>query len=205
MTRFLLIACFALSTFAQTTPVLIPVFYNGPGQRGSQWFTAVNYTYLGSEAIQGRGVRVLDRTCPIPGGMRELRDRAAVVRLGGWSGVGERLRLRTTLRVYSPDAILNRSVLVELSDWGSTTALASKVVRLEISDPPGAATPLRPAFAQLDLQREFPNVVAGAVTVRVVPLPTVPDAPPQFSVSRIWAFATAVRNDNNEVAVYSPR
>lgn len=261
MMRFLLIACFAFSTFAQTTPVLVPVFYNGPGQRGSEWFTAVNYTYTGSKTIEGHGLRFLDRRCPIPEGCESseiapgtfgtvagpevasgflLHVPLSQVELFALDArFGERTRnrygvempiarehdfrrtpivlpfvaqgggfgdpVRTTLRIYSPDAFAGQRVLVELTPWGSSSTLGSKIVTLALSDPPGAVTPLRPAFAQLDLQREFPGVFGAAVTVRIVPLPISPDAPPSVLPPRVWAFATAVRNDNNEVAVYSPR
>jgi hypothetical protein len=105
------------------------------------------------------------------------------------SGFSE--RLRTTLRVYSPDAIEGQQVRVDLTNWGSTTVRATATLTLQLSDPPGTAVPLQPAFAQIDLQTAFPSYLGAITSVRVTP--------------RIWAFATAVRNDNNEVAVYSPR
>jgi hypothetical protein len=261
MIRFLVVAFFALSTFAQTTPILIPVFYNGPGQRGSDWFTSVTYVYSGTTAIPGHGLRVIDRTCPIPEGCERFdiapNSFGAVAGPESVSGFllhvplsevdrfvfdarfGERTRnkygvempvaresdfkrtptvlpivalggtfadnMRTTLRIYSPDALPGQTVRVDLSPWGSPATVGSKIVRLELSDPPGTATPLRPAFAQLELQREFPGLFGTAVTVRVTPIAPVPDAPPPVQLPRVWAFATAVRNDNNEVAVYSPR
>jgi hypothetical protein len=93
-------------------------------------------------------------------------------------------------------------VRVEVRPWGSRGTeppQASQVVTLALSDPPGTAQPLRPAFAQLELQRIFP-IFAGHISVRIVPLPLANGALP-----RIWAMASAVRNDTNEVAVFSPQ
>jgi hypothetical protein len=256
MIRFLLIACFAVTAFAQTTPVLVPVFYNGPGQFGSEWFTAVNISNFTTQRVEGHGLRFIDRTCAIPEGCeRTTIEPGAFGSVAGpdlQSGFllhipaaqasqfeldarfGERTRnrygvelplarendfrqapgvvlpfvalrgfadgLRTTLRIYSPDAIAGQRVAVELGTWGTRNTIASMVVTLALSDPPGTAAPLRPAYAQLDLQQAFPAIFAGSVTVRVIPLPSEGGTTP-----RIWAFATAVRNDNNEVAVFSPR
>ena len=260
MTRFLflLVVLFvSFAAFAQTTPVLIPVFYNGPGQFGSEWFTAVNISNFTSQTVQGHGLRFIDRACPIPEGC-ETGDIAPNA-FGSIAGpatasgfllhipaaqasqfeldarFGERTRnrygvelpiarendfrqapgvvmpfvalrgfadgLRTTLRIYSPDAIAGQRVAVELGTWGTCNTIASAVVTLALTDPPGTAAPLRPAYAQVELQQAFPAVFAGSVTVRVIPLPSLQDG----STPRIWAFATAVRNDNNEVAVFSPR
>jgi hypothetical protein len=253
--RLLLIACFAFTAVAQTTPVLIPVFYNGPGQFGSQWFTAVNVNNLTSQRIEGHGLRFQDRSCPIPEGCE-----VGFLDPRGWGSVtsgnlaggfflhlpaaeeskfeldarfGERTRnkygvelplarandfvrapivlpyvtmtgfaenLRTTLRIYSPDMILGQQVRVELSSFASSAVRGATTVTLNISDPPGTTTPMQPAYAQLDLQSAFPQVFGAAITVRVIPLPSAGGVTP-----RIWAFATAVRNDNNEVAVFSPR
>ena len=257
MTRSLFLLLFLSSAaFAQTTPVLIPVFYNGPGQYGSEWFTAVNISNFTTQTVQGHGLRFIDRTCPIPEGCET--GNIAPNAFGSVAGpatasgfllhipaaqasqfeldarFGERTRnrygvelpiarendfrqvpgivlpfvamrgfadgLRTTLRIYSPDAIAGQRVGVEIGAWGTRNTLASTVVTLALSDPPGTAAPLRPAYAQLDLQQTFPAIFAGSVTVRVVPLPSEGGMTP-----RIWAFATAVRNDNNEVAVFSPR
>ncbi|HEX2062274.1 MAG TPA: hypothetical protein VHK90_16165, partial [Thermoanaerobaculia bacterium] len=55
----------ALPLLAQTTPVLIPTFYNGPGQFGSQWFTNVWVVNGMETSLPGRGVTFLI-SCPIP-------------------------------------------------------------------------------------------------------------------------------------------
>lgn len=255
MIRFLLILSFTLSALAQTTPVLIPVLYNGPGQYGSEWFTAVNINNRTAQVVQTFGMRFIDRACPSLEGC----ERSAIGP-GSWGGIagpnlqtgfflhvpaagserfeldarfGERTRntygvelplarendfrrtaialpyvalrgfadtLRTTLRMYGLEMAQGQRVRIDLAPFGSETIVATKTVTLELSDAPGAALPLRPAFAQVELQREFPGIFGSAITVRVTPLPM-----PDGQAPRIWAFATAVRNDNNEVAVYSPR
>ena len=259
MTRFLFLLVVLFVSFAalaQTTPVLVPVFYNGPGQHGSDWFTAVNIGNFTTQTVQGRGLRFIDRTCPIPEGCErgdiEPNDFGSIAGPNLQSGFllhvpaaeadkfeldarfGERTRnrygvelpiaresdfryqplvlpyvtmrgfgdnLRTTLRIYSPDAIAGQQVLVSLEPWGSrTTTFGTITVTLALSDPPGTARPLTPAFAQVDLQQAFPAVFGAAITVRVAP-----HGPQDAPRPRIWAFATAVRNDNNEVAVFTPR
>jgi hypothetical protein len=262
--RLLLLMALAFGAAAQTTtPVLIPVFYNGPGAFGSQWFTSVAVNNFSSQTIEGRGLTFTDRSCPIPEGCgREdlgpgnfgnvgdafhpdqqwpagfllylPANEADAVELDARFGEIDRNRygvelpivredefvrepivlpyvamtgansgLRTTLRIYSPDAITGQQVRVDIRLWGArptATPLASQVLTLALSETPGTAEPLQPAYAQLDLQRAFPTLFEGTVSLRIVPLQTLGNAVP-----RIWAFATAVRNDTNEVAVYSPR
>lgn len=233
---------------------LIPVFYNGPGQYGSEWFTAVNIYNRTTKSVPGNGLRFLDRSCAALEGCE-----SASIEPGAWGGVagpnvqggfllnvpdgeealfeldarfGEKTRntygvelpiarendfrrgpvvlpyvlmsgfsqrLRTTLRVYSPDAIAGQQVRVDLTNFGSTTVRASQMITLQLSEPPGTAHPLQPAYAQIDLQTAFPSYLGAVTALRVTPLPSGDVTP------RIWAFVTAVRNDNNEVAVYSPR
>jgi hypothetical protein len=262
--RLLLLLALAFGATAQTTtPVLIPVFYNGPGAFGSQWFTSVAVNNFSSQTIEGRGLTFTDRSCAIPEGCgrEELgpgdfghvgdmfhpdqqwpagfllylpANEADAVELDGRFGETTRNRygvelpiareddfvrkpivlpyvaltgstndIRTTLRVYSPDAIAGQQVRVELRPWGSrptSPPQASVVLPLTIFDPAGTPEPLQPAYAQVDLQRAFPTIFSGAISMRIVPLQVFGNAVP-----RIWAFATAVRNDTNEVAVYSPR
>jgi hypothetical protein len=66
----LIVALFlATAAAAQTSPILIPILFNGPGAGGSEWFTTVVVTNRGSEHLQGRGVEFLRRSgCPIPEG-----------------------------------------------------------------------------------------------------------------------------------------
>jgi hypothetical protein len=234
--------------------VLIPVFYNGPGQYNSEWFTAVNIYNRTSERVPGNGVRFINRACAALEGCE-----TADIDVNAWGSVagpslqggfflnvpstqeekfeidarfGERTRntygvelpiarendfrrttvvlpyvimsgfsqrLRTTLRVYSPDAISGQQVRVDLTNFGSTTVRATQTLTLQPLDPPGSVQPLQPAYAQIDLQSAFPSYLGAITSVRVTPIATEGVTP------RIWAFATAVRNDNNEVAVYSPR
>jgi hypothetical protein len=260
--RFLLVASFAVSAFAQTTRVLVPVFYNGPGGFGSQWFTTVNLNNFTSQTVAGHGLTFMARSCQIPEGCprselapgeygsvgsqftpanfpagfflylpsaetnafeidarfgettrnlygvelpiaREADFRRTAIVLPYVAFTGFHNELRTTVRVYSPDPIFAQRVRVEIRNWGAQATaapLGSVDVTLDLFDPGGTAEPLQPAFAQIELQRVFPSVFSGVVSVRVIPLQK-----PFGPIPRIWAFATAVRNDNNEVAVFSPR
>lgn len=258
--KLLRLACLLFlvpSALAQTTPILVPVFYNGPGAYGSQWFTWVWINNFTTQTIEGRGLDLIVR-CPIPEGCfaDDFRpgdvgsvvgpqsqsgfllylpaDQTGGVELDARFGEGTRNQygvelpiareedfrrapivlpyvtltgyaneLRTTVRVYSPDAISDQQVRVEIRPWGSMATGAvqgSRVVTLALSDPPGTPQPLHPAFGSIELQRELPDVFSGMISVRIVPLPMAGGVVP-----RIWAMATAVRNDNNEVAVFSPR
>lgn len=251
---FLLVASAAL---AQTTPVLVPVFYNGPGAYGSEWFTTVAVNNFSSQTIEGHGLETLVR-CPIPEGCERTRFIAGdvgyvtgpqsssgfllylpaaetrkveldvrfgevtrnqygvelpvareedfrhepvvlpYVRLTGYGN-----ELRTTVRIFSPDAIPGQQVRVEIRLQGQRpedAPMGSRDLTLALTDPPNTPEPMRPAYAELVLQQAFPENFNGYASVRVVPLPLAGDAVP-----RIWAMATSVRNDNNEVAVYSPQ
>jgi hypothetical protein len=259
MKRFALSCLLVLAPFAsaQTTPVLVPVFYNGPGSFGSEWFTSVSVNNFTGQRIEGHGLEFVV-ICPIPEGCeREDLHPDAVGRVAGPqlpsgfllhipAGETDRVELdarfgeitrnqygvelpiareddfrrtplvlpsvaltgylnelRTTVRVYSPDAIAGQQVRVELRSWvypNEVPPYGSLVVTLASPDPPGTPQPLHPAYAAVELQREFPNLFSGAIYLRIVPLPM-----PDGTVPRIWAMATAVRNDNNEVAVFSPR
>ena len=58
MKRLLVLLVFSFSLFAQsTTPILIPVFYYGGGQVGSQWYTHVFIHNFTSQPIDGGGMR----------------------------------------------------------------------------------------------------------------------------------------------------
>ncbi|HEY0159984.1 MAG TPA: hypothetical protein VGF28_22045 [Thermoanaerobaculia bacterium] len=67
---FLILALLLATTVAaQTSPILIPIFYNGPGAAGSEWLTRVQVTNRGSVHLEGHGVEFLRRSgCPIPEG-----------------------------------------------------------------------------------------------------------------------------------------
>ena len=265
MIRFLLTISIALGAFAQpATPVLIPVYYNGPGAFGSQWYTQVSINNFTSQVVEGRGVTFVSRACPIPEGCartrlaagdfgtvggqnmfdpgpnwgtgfllyipsnealdfeldarfgektrnqygvempiaRETDFRRAPVVLPYVAWIGHGNELRTTLRVYSPDAVDGQQVRVEIyypDVRVSPTPLATATLTLALSDPPGKEAPVRPAYAQIDLQSRFPGFFTGTARVEVVPLQKGGVTP------RVWAIATAVRNDTNEVAMFSPR
>jgi hypothetical protein len=63
----LVLSLLSLSAAAQTTPVLVPVFYNGPGAFGSQWFTSVNLNNFTTQTVEGHGLELIVQ-CPIPEG-----------------------------------------------------------------------------------------------------------------------------------------
>ncbi|MFP5245954.1 MAG: hypothetical protein ACLGH0_04610, partial [Thermoanaerobaculia bacterium] len=52
---------------AALTPVLIPVYYHGPGRFGSQWVTGVSIYNGSSQTIAGNGAEFVV-SCPIPEG-----------------------------------------------------------------------------------------------------------------------------------------
>lgn len=251
MKRLLTLAfvCAAFHAAAQaTSPVLIPIYYNGNGAFGSQWYTTVVVNNFSTQTITGNGLAFLT-TCPIPEGCRASdlgpgaiaglfgpdsmagllmhvpADEAHDVEIQAHFGEGTRNRygtllpvvreagfrsdeivllqvpmlgfdgaIRSTLRIYSPepDPI---QVRVELLPWFTRSGPpdAMKVVTLARGDA------IHPAFAQLDLQREFPGLNSGAERIRVTPLPFGDTHP------RIWAFATVVENATNEVTVVAPQ
>jgi hypothetical protein len=90
---------------------------------------------------------------------------------------------RTTLRVYGLEA---GDVRIELLPWYApqSDAFVTRTIALSAPQDPF------PAFAQLDLQREFPSIQDGAVRIRITPLGP-----------RVWAFATVTQNQTNEVTV----
>lgn len=113
--------------------------------------------------------------------------------------------LRTTLRIYAPDAQPGSSVRVELRSWSDPTgpAIATKTVTLEApASPKGSAVPIYPGFAQVNLQDEFPAVsqTNSLCNVAVISLPLNSESTP-----RIWAFITITDNITQEVAVQRPQ
>jgi hypothetical protein len=99
-------------------------------------------------------------------------------------------RLRTTLRIYSPepDPI---QVRIEIADWWYDSVDNARLITLAAGDE------LHPAFGQLVLEHEFSWL--GPVHIRIVPLPFGEKQP------RIWAFMTMVDNATNEVTVITPQ
>lgn len=233
-----------------TTPVLIPTFYNGPGQFGSQWRTDVFLVNGMQQNIEGRGVEFLV-PCPIPEGCPSNQiavkqrgvvsgpqsdrglllhlpaDEAERVELAAHFGEGDRRsyvlpvvreddfrddrfgmplvpllgEFRTTLRIYSPDPLVDQQVIVRIMRASNPfgEAIATRVVTLDVNVP--TSLPLRPAFAQMVLQREFPELLSnGAVRVEFDPVPRL-----DGRIPRIWAFATVTFNDRNDVVVIVPQ
>ncbi|HYO76900.1 MAG TPA: hypothetical protein VE010_10595, partial [Thermoanaerobaculia bacterium] len=72
MRPLILVAALFLAAAAaaqSTSPILVPIFYNGPGVNGAEWFTSVQITNRGSQHLDGRGITFLRRSgCPIPEG-----------------------------------------------------------------------------------------------------------------------------------------
>jgi hypothetical protein len=106
--------------------------------------------------------------------------------------------VRAQLRIYSLDPSPGQQVRVEMRDWVHPTRtfpIAVQVISLHPGDE------LHPAFAELDLQRAFPQleVYEGTARVDVVAMPNSDSTP------RIWAFATVTHNATNEVTVISPQ
>ena len=257
MTRalFVLLALFSTlfatgAAVAQpTTPVLIPTFYNGPGQFGSQWRTEVIVVNGMEHNVDGRGVR-FNITCPIPEGCESDRvppkergyvtgpesarglllhlpaDGADRVGFTAHFGEGDRRSyvlpivrerdfrtdafgmadvpfngpFRSTLRIYSPDPLDEQYVIVRAIPSHTPFAVptAVQVITLE-SDIP-TSLPLRPAFAQLVLQRDFPQITSGTMRIEIEPVPRL-----DGRIPRLWAFVTVTFNDRNDVVVIVPQ
>jgi hypothetical protein len=242
-------AAFLLAA-ALTTPVLIPTFYNGPGQFDSQWRTDVFVVNPTEQSIDGRGATFFV-PCPIPeacpsgtlgprqegilGGPESDRglllhlpaDAAHRVEFDAHFGEDRRSYalpivreddfhddrfglplvpllgdFRTTLRIYSPDPLVDQQVILRLMPASNPFGepLATRVVTLDVTVP--ESLPLRPAFAQLVLQREFPEATRtnGAVRIEFEPVPRL-----DGRIPRVWAFATVTFNDRNDVVVIMPQ
>lgn len=239
----------ALPLLAQTTPVLIPTYYNGPGQFGSQWFTHVRVVNGTNADLDGHGL-TFNVQCPIPEGCERpsvparqygdlvgpQSDRGLLLHLpidsaeqfefDAHFGEGDRRSyelpivreddfrqtafglpvvpflgdFRSTLRIYSPDPLADQQVRVRIVPAYAPFALAEAggIVTLSVDIP--TSLPIRPAFAQLNLQRAFPEVTSGAMRVELEPLPRL-----DGRIPRIWAFVTVTFNDRNDVVVISPQ
>jgi hypothetical protein len=112
--------------------------------------------------------------------------------------------VRTTLRIYGPDADEGTTVRVELTSWTSPSGpvRASKNIVLAVPAQP-AAGKIFPAYAQVNLQEEFlsgPFQLGDSENVAVVPLPL-----PSGEIPRIWAFITITDNISQEVTVQRPQ
>ena len=113
--------------------------------------------------------------------------------------------VRSTLRIYGPDAQPGASVRVEVRHWfdPSGPVIAARTLTLTIPpSPPGVDVPIYPAYADLALQQEFPIEIVGGITfnITVVPLPL-----PTGEVPRIWAFVSITENDTQRVAIQRPQ
>ena len=104
--------------------------------------------------------------------------------------------VRTQLRIYSLDPSPGQHVRVEMRGWHSPTAAVPEAVQVITLN---AGDTLHPAFAELDLQRAFPQVHEGAVRVDVVAIPDGDHTP------LVWAFVTMTHSATNEVTVISPQ
>lgn len=239
----------ALPLLAQTTPVLIPTFYNGSGQFGSQWFTNVWVVNGMEENLAGRGIE-FTISCPIPEGclssdvpvkqygavsgpqsdrgllLHLPADAAHLVEFSAHFGEGNRRAyelpivresdfrqdrfgmpvvpfhgdFRSTLRIYSPDPLVDQQVIVRLIPAHAPfiDPEATRIVTLGVEIP--TALPIRPAFAQISLQREFPQIMSGAMRIDLESVPRL-----DGRIPRIWAFVTVTFNDRNDVIVITPQ
>ncbi|HYH05662.1 MAG TPA: hypothetical protein VEK11_01265 [Thermoanaerobaculia bacterium] len=253
MTRALLLLPALFVSFAAlaqpTTPVLIPTFYNGPGQFGSQWRTDVVVVNGMEQSLEGRGVRFATH-CPIAEGCETSyvapSHRAQVagpesarglllhlpanaadrVEFQGHFGEGDRRSyvlpivrerdfrsdrfgmadvpfhgpFRSTLRIYSPDPLVDQFVIVRVIPTDAPFGIpeAVQVITLETDVP--TSLPLRPAFAQLVLQRDFPQITGNSMRIELESIPRL-----DGRIPRIWAFVTVTFNDRNDVVVIVPQ
>jgi hypothetical protein len=111
--------------------------------------------------------------------------------------------LRTTLRIYAPDAQAGTFVRVELRDWTSLQGAPKFATTVALNAPPQPTTvPIYPGFAQLTLQDVFPAAAlsASSYNVSVVPLPF-----DSTSTPRIWAFISITNNATQEVTIQRPQ
>lgn len=109
---------------------------------------------------------------------------------------------RTSLRLYGIDARADTRVRIVLLDSFFGQIYAGRDVTLTVPAMPQDIPNIKPAFAELDLARAFPDVVdrAGQVDIRITPLPFA-----DGTIPRIWALATITDNVTNEVRVVSPQ
>ena len=111
--------------------------------------------------------------------------------------------VRSTLRIYGPDAEPGTQVRVEVRFWDSPTGqpIASETVQLSVPSQP-TQSPLFPAYAQLSLQQEFPfeQLNGSSFNITVVPL-----ASSSGSIPRIWAFISTTENVSQQVSVQTPQ
>jgi hypothetical protein len=111
--------------------------------------------------------------------------------------------IRTTLRIYGVDAIPGTTVRVEVRPWYAPVEppLASKQITLQVPPSP-TPEPIYPAYAQLNMQHEFPfEVLLGtSFNISIVPLPL-----PSGELPRIWAFISTTSNVNNDVSIQQPQ
>jgi hypothetical protein len=137
--------------------------------------------------------------------VREAEFTPGPVRLPSVALHGTPTDIRSTLRIYAPDAQPGTSVRVEVRRWDQPTApvAVQRTVHLFVpASPPSSDLPLYPAYAQLALQQEFPIEVAGGTTVNmtIVPLPLI-----SGEIPRIWAFISTTENATQEVVIQRPQ
>lgn len=118
---------------------------------------------------------------------------------------GTETAIRSTLRIYAPDAQPGTAVRVELRPWHEPSAppTVERTVHLTVpAGQPDARLPLCPAYAQLALQQEFPLEVtrSGSVNITVIPLPLS-----SGEIPRIWAFISTTENETQEVVIQTPQ
>jgi hypothetical protein len=111
--------------------------------------------------------------------------------------------VRSTLRIYGPDAEPGTRVRVELRPWSQPAGEASASQTIDLGVPAQPTDPpLFPGYAQILLQQAFPfeQVNGSSFNISVVPLPL-----PSGSVPRIWAFITTTENVSQQVSVQTPQ
>jgi hypothetical protein len=135
-----------------------------------------------------------------------VRENAFVrtpIRLPNVTLYGTRVSVRSTLRIYGPDAEPGTRVRVEIRSSLSLSGqpLASKTVQLGVPSQP-TQSPVFPAYAQLSLQQEFPfeHLLGSSFNITVIPLPFA-----SGSIPRIWAFISTTENVSQQVSVQTPQ
>lgn len=112
--------------------------------------------------------------------------------------------VRTSLRIYGPDAQEGIQVRVDLRCWCAIAGEPdeSRVFALTTQPSPDPANPIYPAYIELNVQKEFARASERGTfdNIEITPLPL-----PSGAVPRIWAFVTVTDNVTNEVLVISPQ
>ena len=102
--------------------------------------------------------------------------------------------VRVRLRVYDPDRHANAHVRVSLRPWYLPGAAPDASTVLTLQAPAAEYTP---AYAEIDVQRAFPDAIAHGTYFNI-------DIEPLTPGLRFWAFATITDNATNDVQTVTP-